>query len=134
MTRGLLDKLGFKPGMATRFLGVPNNLAGPLGPALQAQAEPPVWLMGFARDRAGLAAMVETLAPAYRPGGHFWLCYPKKSGPMKSDITRDHGWESVATRNLLGVSQISLDETWSALRFRYRDEIPTITRKTPADG
>jgi hypothetical protein len=30
---------------------------------------------------------------------------------------------------LLPVTQVALDDTWSALRFRFRDEIRKLTRK-----
>jgi hypothetical protein len=32
------------------------------------------------------------------------------------------------------VTQVALDGTWSALRFRRREEIPTLTRKSPTGG
>lgn len=52
------------------------------------------------------------------PGGIVWMCYPKKSGQIASDLSRDSGWEPFAAAGWRPVSQVSLDETWSALRFR----------------
>ena len=37
---------------------------------------------------------------------------------MKTDITRDRGWEPVTAGGLRPVTQIAIDETWSALRWR----------------
>lgn len=51
--------------------------------------------------------------------GILWFCYPKKSSRRyKSDIDRDHGWETLNNSGLHGVRMISIDEDWSALRFR----------------
>jgi hypothetical protein len=58
-----------------------------------------------------------------------WLAYPKKSSGVKTDLSRDAGWPPLEAADFLPVTQISLDETWSALRFRRRSEIKTLTRK-----
>ncbi len=51
--------------------------------------------------------------------GILWFCYPKKSSKnYKSDITRDHGWDALNNAGLHGVRMISIDEDWSAFRFR----------------
>lgn len=51
--------------------------------------------------------------------GKLWMAYPKAtSKELKSDINRDHGWEIVEEAGLRRVSQIAIDTTWSALRFR----------------
>jgi hypothetical protein len=134
MARTLLDKLGFKPEMPTLLHAVPPELSAALYAPMQSVGEPPGWLIGFAHDRAALAEAAAALVPHYRRGGILWLCYPKKTGALKSDITRDSGWEPVSEAGLLGVTQVALDETWSALRFRYRDEIKTLTRKTATGG
>jgi hypothetical protein len=51
--------------------------------------------------------------------GKLWMAYPKgTSGKYVSDINRDHGWESVEETGFRRVSQVSIDDDWSALRFR----------------
>jgi hypothetical protein len=129
MTRTVAEKLGLKPGMATRVAGLPAGLAGLLAPAIAQQGEPPVWLIGFAPDSATLAAIAPGLIAAYRPGGHLWLCYPKIAAGLKTDITRDRGWQVLDGTDLLPVAQISVDATWSALRWRHRSEIANLTRR-----
>jgi hypothetical protein len=66
---------------------------------------------------------VENLAPKALHNlisdGILWFAYPKKkSGNTKSDIDRDHGWEILTDRGLDKVRLVSLDDDWSALRFR----------------
>jgi hypothetical protein len=51
--------------------------------------------------------------------GILWFCYPKKtSKKYKSDIDRDHGWDLLEEAGLMGVRMVSIDEDWSAFRFR----------------
>jgi hypothetical protein len=59
-----------------------------------------------------------------------WLCYPKaKSKKYKSEINRDFGWAILGKYGLEGVRQVSIDEDWSALRFRRVEFIKKITRR-----
>jgi hypothetical protein len=51
--------------------------------------------------------------------GKLWMVYPKgTSRKFSSDITRDHGWDPVLETGMRAVSQVSVDDDWSALRFR----------------
>ncbi len=51
--------------------------------------------------------------------GKLWMVYPKgTSRKYSSDINRDHGWEPVLETGMRPVSQVSVDDDWSALRFR----------------
>lgn len=47
-----------------------------------------------------------------------WIAYPKKSGSIKSDLTRDEGWEIFDGSGYSPVMQVAIDDNWSALRFR----------------
>ena len=51
--------------------------------------------------------------------GILWFCYPKKSSKKyRTDLDRDHGWKALTDAGLQGVRMVSVDEDWSALRFR----------------
>ncbi|MBL0385204.1 YdeI/OmpD-associated family protein [Tumebacillus sp. ITR2] len=52
------------------------------------------------------------------PNAMFWIVYPKKSGKIKTDITRDVGWDVLDQAEYEGVALVSVDETWSSMRFR----------------
>lgn len=51
--------------------------------------------------------------------GKLWMVYPKgnSKGPA-TDINREHGWEAVEETGFRRVSQVTIDDDWSALRFR----------------
>ncbi len=132
--RTVLDRLGFRPGMTAQAWRVPEALGEVLAPLAEAGDGEVGFRIAFVRDRAELAVAAAEVAAAYRAGGHLWLCYPKKSGRLRTDLTRDVGWEPIHALGLLGVAQVALDEDWSALRFRLRGEIARVTRRTPTGG
>ena len=45
----------------------------------------------------------------------FWVLYPKGN---RADINRDSLWRLIAPHGLRPITQVAIDETWSALRFR----------------
>ena len=51
--------------------------------------------------------------------GILWFAYPKKnSRKYNSDLSRDTGWGVVIYHGFEPVRQVSVNEDWSALRFR----------------
>jgi hypothetical protein len=51
--------------------------------------------------------------------GKLWMVYPKgTSKKYKTDINRDRGWETMEESGFRRVSQVAIDDDWSALRFR----------------
>lgn len=76
---------------------------------------------------AGSVAELQERAPealrVLRHDGVFWVSYPKQSSKVKTDINRDNGWDVISAAGLRPVTQISVDETWSALRFRPSDKV-----------
>ncbi len=77
----------------------------------------------FVRSVAELEERAPMALGAVKYDGLLWISYPKKSGPIKTDITRDVGWDVVREAGLRPVAQISVDETWSALRFRPAERV-----------
>ena len=52
-----------------------------------------------------------------------WVCYPKGTGKIKTDINRNTIHEASVKYNVETVSQILIDETWSAMRLRPIDAV-----------
>lgn len=70
-------------------------------------------------------------ADAVCADGLFWAAYPKKSSKRYgSDMSRDHAeaWAPLAERGFEPVRQVSIDDDWSALRFKRVEDIPRLTR------
>jgi hypothetical protein len=139
MAKTIAEKLGYKSGMTTWARHRPEELRQTIPFATAKPAQNPDILIGFVERAADVSAALKALLPQYQRGQHLWFAYPKKSAPAKAgrrktDISRDAGWEPLGEAGLLPVTQIALDDTWSALRFRFRDEIASLTRKQDYPG
>ncbi|MFN6089882.1 MAG: YdeI/OmpD-associated family protein [Cyclobacteriaceae bacterium] len=89
-------------------------------------------LLVFVKDKEDISMSVDQAISSLGPKGVLWFAYPKKSSGIKTDINRDSGWSPLAKNKFVPVTQVAIDETWSALRFKPVDQIPKLTRKTPS--
>jgi hypothetical protein len=125
----LAKKLLLKPGQRVAIMQAPEGCRAALGPlperiTVAETLDGPFDLgLVFVREKAAVDRLVPLAIAALTPGGVLWLAYPKKSGKAKTDITRDVGWEAVYAMGWRPVTQIALDEVWSALRFRPEVEV-----------
>jgi hypothetical protein len=76
----------------------------------------------FVRDSGDLARLGPKAIAAVDAGAVTWVAYPKKTSGVPTDLTRDRGWETV-TGDIDAVSQVAVDDTWSALRFKSVAEV-----------
>ncbi|QVK17637.1 DUF3052 domain-containing protein [Mycoplasmatota bacterium] len=77
--------------------------------------------------------IAESVIKALGDDGYLWFCYPKgTSKKYKSDIKRNKAWDVFAPFEFEPVSQVSINNDWSAMRFRHVDKIKKLTRKTAA--
>lgn len=83
----------------------------------------------FTKDKAALDKLIPKALKALKEDGLFWVAYPKKSSVIKTDITRDNGWDALQAAGYEAVSLVAIDDTWSALRFRSRTKIPAPNRQ-----
>ena len=72
----------------------------------------------FVTSKAEFAERFAAAANSVQDGGVFWLSYPKSTPKQQYDINRDSLWDLVLPRGWHPVAQISLDETWSAIRLK----------------
>jgi hypothetical protein len=134
---GLLKKLQFKDGMKSVFFQLPENLDNnlqelgfPTCSASNLTGNDIDFFLAFVQDRIEIESAAEKYLPLLRPDALLWFCYPKKSSGLRSaGISRDHGWDYLLQKDFLPVRIISVDDNWSALRFRHRSLISKITRK-----
>lgn len=57
------------------------------------------------------------------PDSVLWFAYPKGTSKIKTDINRDTIRETGEQYDITTVTAISINETWSALRFRPVDKV-----------
>ncbi len=125
----LFKKLGVKANHRMLLLNLPEGYQYALGempPGVSILTEPDGifdCVQVFVHSRADVEKFAKTAVDALKSGGMLWFSYPKKSSKIKTDISRDEGWDGLKTLGLQGVSLISVDDTWSAMRFRPDSEI-----------
>ncbi|MGD9046826.1 MAG: hypothetical protein PVF77_02125 [Anaerolineae bacterium] len=75
----------------------------------------------FVKDSAEMERLGPVAVEAVKRDGLLWVSYPKRSSKVKTDLSRDKGWDILAQAGLRPVTQISVNEVWSALRWRPRE-------------
>jgi hypothetical protein len=111
----LTAKLQIKPGQSVSVLKLPADLELAVGAASHKPAAADV-VIGFAVNRQDLDALGAVLDAA-RADRLAWIGYPK-GGKLGTDLNRDRLVEAVSGLGIQPVRQVSIDDTWSALRFR----------------
>jgi|GEM_PF-241860 len=86
----------------------------------------------FAATQAELGKHITGSLAMLQNDALLWIAYPKKSGAIKTDLSRDYGWDTLTEEGYIPVSLVAIDQTWSALRFRKAGNVPKITRQAPA--
>ena len=119
----LARKLKLRPGARVAVGGAPPDylarLDPPPGTAVGTALVGPLdWAQVFVETSAELAAIVPALVTALDPNGIAWISYPKGSSKRQTDLTRDRGWEPLEGTNLMWLSLVSVDDTWSAFGLR----------------
>lgn len=74
-------------------------------------------ILVFARDRAELGRQVPQLLQAPETA-ILWLAYPKLTSKLAGDLSREVVRDATAAHGLETVSQIAIDEDWSAMRLK----------------
>ena len=75
----------------------------------------------FVESRDQFAERFSQALEAYAEDGLFWVSYPKSRGKRKYDINRDSLWGLLLASGFHPVSQIALDEEWSAVRVKRNE-------------
>lgn len=88
----------------------------------------------FAENKKTLDEVIPKISGRLEADALLWIAYPKKTGSIKSDITRDNGWETVLAAGYEAVTQIAVDDDWSALRYRKSEAIGPKLRDVPMEA
>jgi hypothetical protein len=69
----------------------------------------------FADDAGSLRDILAAYSDQLARPGVFWVAYPKGN---RTDLNRDSLWPILGEYGMRPISQVAVDEVWSALRFR----------------
>jgi hypothetical protein len=127
----LTKKLAIKPGYKLLILNAPDGYIDRLDPlpdgaTIHTKAADESgfdFVQVFVRSKADVDANAQAAVGALKPGGLLWFAFPKKTSKIKTDVTRDVGWDTLTAMAYGPVTAIAIDDTWSALRFRPNSEV-----------
>lgn len=129
MAAPLAKRMQVRAGQRILAVNAPKDYAAllgelPEGAELVTRGEPrnADHLHLFVRDSGDLARLGPKAIAGVNAGAVTWIAYPKKTSDVATDLTRDRGWEAV-TGDIDAVSQVAVDDTWSALRFKSVAEV-----------
>lgn len=123
----LVEKLGIKPGSRLSLVFPPaefeKNLVN-LPPGVQISYEPDsscdltLW---FCRAKDELEAHIADIV-AQSHHGPVWIAWPKQKSAIVSDITQQIVRQVGLQNSLVDYKICSIDDTWSGLLFKYREQ------------
>jgi hypothetical protein len=118
MSKTVAEKLLIKPG-TTLWTSDPRRLEslGPLPDGVRiadgpAQATTAIL---FVEERAAVRRLMDAHVADLGQVSALWVAYPKGD---RTDVNRDTLWPIVGEYGLRPITQVAVDEVWSALRFR----------------
>ncbi len=77
----------------------------------------------FAQDEEEANAVISEVISSLEPGAYFWFCYPKSSSEQyDTELDEDSVVEIFDSFDLEGVTKVSLDEDWNAIRLKFTDD------------
>jgi hypothetical protein len=85
-------------------------------------------LMLFVMGSKELVHELSIISAHISPDTVFWICYPKKSGSLTSDLVDTKNWDIVYQSGFRAQTAVSVDENWSGLR------VTNAPLKTPSLG
>lgn len=72
----------------------------------------------FIKNSTELSTSLQIVKPLLKPDTIFWIAFPKKSSGIQTDLEMMSSWDELTWLGLRVVTSISVDETWTALRFK----------------
>ena len=115
----LLERLQVKNGRLLAVDDAPDDIDSCLGGMdLRAEVQDADIVLVFASNRDRFDAHLRSLSTRLLLKAILWLAYPKLTSKLAGDLNRDVIREVAPDYGLDTVSQIAIDEDWSALRLK----------------
>lgn len=123
----LLDKLMISKSIRLLVISAPYGYIDKITPLEEgvtlstvgelALGEPYDFVQIFVRNRLDVMELAPAAPAVLSDGGVLWFSYPRRTPHVETDIDSNRGWETLLNAGWVPVSEISIDETWSAIRF-----------------
>lgn len=115
----LEQKLGLTGSTTVRLIGAPDEFSEQIETARQTDG-PAELVILFVRDQGELEQELGGAMESVAEGGSLWVAWPKGGKGAKGELTQLGVREQGMAAGWVDYKVASLDETWSALRFRRR--------------
>jgi hypothetical protein len=122
----LPKKLGIKDGFRVAFISAPSQTLAELRPALAGcevvrdGSAPLDFAMVFADSKAALEKEFRRARKLLNPAGMLWICWPKKSSGVATDLNENVIRDIGLAQGLVDVKVCAVTEVWSGLKFVRR--------------
>lgn len=132
----LLAKLNWKGQSPLAILNAPEGVGSLLREAPEAQWVSAVeastkvpFVLAFGSTLAEVEGFAKLVRAHTEGDAVVWFAYPKQSSKRyRCEFNRDTGWAALGEAGFEPVRQVSIDEDWSALRFRRVEFIKSLMR------
>jgi hypothetical protein len=120
----IVKKLGLKPDMRVLVVAAPSGYMRLLAPLPEGVTVSERiggtndFVQFFATRKSEIEKSAKKLLQSSASGALVWITYPKKTSGMESDLSREEVWAAMEGTGWRPVTQIAIDDVWSALRFR----------------
>jgi hypothetical protein len=122
----LWDKLNLKEGQEVVVVNAPESFAAALKALPRSRVQRHIsaikeltFVLVFVERKSELDKLSAAVIAKASADAVFWFAYPKgTSKTLACDFNRDKGWDVLRASGFDTVRQVSIDEDWSALRFR----------------
>jgi hypothetical protein len=134
MSADLARKLQIRSGARALVINAPDgylDLLSPLPPGASVAASgsgPFDVVQLFARTANDLQAGIAQAISTAGEDGILWISYPKVASTSATDLSRQAVWDALTGTGWEPVTQVAVDETWSALRIRPAEKVGTRRR------
>lgn len=122
MAKTLSDKLFLKPEYSAVVVNCPKEIISEFQSVNKSEKSLSAvynFILTFYSQRQELEKDVANLKNSLLPNGLLWIAYPKNKA-LETDLNRDILHEVMKVHGFDGVSLVSLNDTWSAMRFKKR--------------
>ena len=86
--------------------------------------------LAFVTRQAEVDKFAQSVAKKVKGDAVVWFAYPKgTSKKYKCEFNRDNGWAALGELGFEPVRMVSIDEDWSAIRFRRAEFIKVMKRE-----
>jgi hypothetical protein len=119
----LVRKLGIRPGHLVALRHAPPGWTFPDVELVEDDIAGADVVLAFYRRQADLRDDATALTSGLAMASSLWICWPRRAGGRRSDITDTVLRDVLLPTGLVDVKVAALSEDWSGLKFVWRKEL-----------